>query len=737
MLPLLLALSVTAAPTFTFGPELGSEAQLGREANAGWSALEATWTAAGGAPLAHSLSLRIERARSLPSQVAGRSRVGLVELRQGDGGRLTEGLVTALRHELAHQFLFAACGTASDDALFHEAFAVATSGELAAWNEGPYLSMAAARRQLRSAPSLDTRSARAALARMLVNGPQQAGLPRPLALRLRRCADRGAWVPLSVDDLTALTLAAGDALVVLSRHSGEVLREEGDARVALPFGSTLKPFVAAGALAQAPRLHPRPGSDDWACGAALPDPVDVGTALARSCNGYFLDWAAREPSIAALGAYGPLLRALGLSRLPADGSEAIGLRPTLTLSPLALAQAYRALAESQPQILELLRETPRQGTLAGLPASPRLEGLALKTGTVRDADGRVELGLIVAVDADVLAVLVRKGKMPRAMATDLADALEPFRGQRAQELVEVQVFGLLPFDAVEARCAGLPILATPSGPLLASHTDGALGPLVKSGRALCLGAPWMVSFPQGPVGGRAYAGIFRFDPPPPYRPPEGAAPISERTRRAREGSAFVFATRLGLYTAGVLAAEDAQIAGEPRVALAQTIAHNAHAPRHLHRPVCDTTHCQAFLGTVPPHPGELAALARADATGAGWLPFSQGGEAPWAERRPLARVARALGGTPSALRFEADRAQVTIDGSEGDARFDDHLTLPCETVRSALQLPACPQEARIVGDEVRFLGKGRGHGLGMDVEHAKQSPRDAQGILREAYGAAR
>jgi hypothetical protein len=737
MLALLLALQLAATPSVVLGDGLQPEPALRREVAAGWRDLETRWTAVGGAPLQSPGTIRIDRGRSLPQQMAGRSRVGAIELRQGVDGVLTGAMVTALRHELAHQFLFAACSAASDDALFHEAFAVATSGELAAWNEGPYLSMNAARRQLRSAPSLDVRSARSALARMLVNLPQASGLPRPLALRLRRCADRAAWVPLSVDDLTAVALTEGDALVVLNRHSGEVLREQGDARVPLPFGSTLKPFVAAGSLAHAPKLHPQPGRDDWFCGEALPDPVDLATALARSCNGYFLDWAAREPEVARLGAYGPLLRALGLAHLPEDGSEAIGLRPTLKLTPLALAQAYRVLAAAQPELLGMLRETPRHGTLAGLPVSPRLEGLALKTGTVRDADARVELGVIVAVDTDVLAVLVRKGRMPRAMAADLVEVLEPFRGQREQVSTEVQVLGLLPTDAVEARCAGLAVVVAPSGPELATHTSSALSLLVKSGQALCLGAPWMVSFPRGPQGGRPYAGSFRFDPPPPYRLPDGAPPISERTRRAREGSSFIFTTRLGLYTAGVLAAEDGPIAGEPRVALALTIAHNAQAPRHPHRPVCDTTHCQAFLGTVAPQAAELAALAQADATPGGWLPFSQGGDEAWTESRPLPRVARALGGVPSALGFSDGEVHATVESTEGDARYDDHLTLPCETLRNTLQLPACPASAQVTGSEVHFSGRGRGHGLGLDVERAKKSSRDARGILQEAYGPGR
>jgi len=735
MSPLVLALALAAAPSFELAPGLEPAAPIAREANAGWRDLADTWSDVTGTR-PPSPKLRLERGDDLAPDRAGASRIGVVELRASRDGLLTTQMVVALRHELAHQMLWAACPAASDDALFHESFALATSGELAAWNDGTYLSMGAAKRQLASSHSLDNRAARSALARLLANAQMDHGLPRVLTVRLRRCADGTRWIPLTVDELTSIPLADGDALVVLSRHSGEALQLQGDANVPLPFGSTLKPFLAAGSFGSAPVLPVDAKREEWSCGDDAPKTMNVETALLRSCNGYFLDWAARDAKVAKLGAYGPVLKQLGLAHLPADGSEAIGLRPTLKLTPLALAQAYRVLAATNPNVIDILRHNAERGTLSNLPASSRLRGIALKTGTVRDADSRAELGLIVAVDDDVVAVMARKGRQPRSFAGELADVLEHLRGQRELAKAEVQVLGLVPPEQVEARCPGISVLATASGPKLASVTTQ-LEDLTRTGDALCLGAPWMLSFPGGPKEGRAYAGTFRWSPPPSYVPPEGMPPPSERQRRAREGSSFIFATRLGLYVAGVLAAEDSQLAGEPRAALARAVAHNVGAERHPGRPLCDTTHCQAFRGTVRPQPGDAAAL-NDDALGsAGWLTFSQGGDEPWSEVRPLAKVAQALGATPITLGFAEERVRFTVRTSDGDAVYEDRAELPCERLRNPLHLPACPDAAELVGSQVRFHGHGRGHGEGLDLEAAKHGPLDHRELLKSAYGADR
>src|ERR671916_469543 len=110
----MVAALLVATPTFVTRGDVTPEAELRREAEAAWKALEARYVAeAGGAPA------------KAP-------------------GVLDERLRVALRHELAHQLLWWACPQSSEDRLFHEAFAVAVSGELAAWGEGPYQSLSRA-----------------------------------------------------------------------------------------------------------------------------------------------------------------------------------------------------------------------------------------------------------------------------------------------------------------------------------------------------------------------------------------------------------------------------------------------------------------------------------------------------------------------------------------------------------------------------------------------------------------
>jgi hypothetical protein len=61
-------------------------------------------------------------------------------------------------------------------------------------------------------------------------------------------------------------------------------------------------------------------------------------------------------------------------------------------------------------------------------------------------------------------------------------------------------------------------------------------------------------------------------------------------------------------------------------------------------------------------------------------------------------------------------------------------TRPCEPVRSALRLPACPRSAELDGQTVVFHGEGQGHGLGLDVAAAIRSPLPAKVLLERAYG---
>ncbi|KFA92557.1 SpoIID/LytB domain-containing protein [Archangium violaceum] len=724
---------LAATPVFLTRGDVTPEAELRAEAESTWKALEARYVAeAGGAPGRAPMNISLRRGVGMLPSRNGQGRPGTVELRQEKPGVLDERLRVALRHELAHQLLWWACPASAEDRLFHEAFALAVSGELAEWREAPYQSLTSASAELARNPDVDTPRARRALARVL---NESTGFPRALTRRLRQCQDGARWaVPLSVDELAGVAQVVASATVVLSRHSGEVLFSEGDIRTAMPYGSTLKPFVVAGSGGPPPVLSPRAEVPEWVCGERLPGKVDAKTALVRSCNGYFLDWEGQGSAPRAFGPWGAVLAAVGLSGEPLDMADAIGLQSTLRLSPWGLAQAYRLLAEARPDLMEVLSGSAARGTLSELPASKDYAGVAAKTGTVRDAESRPRLGWIVAVDGDMVAVVARPGKMPRAFAHEVPEVLAKVRKKRSGlEAARVQVMGLVQPSAIEVRCQGAGFLLEQGTPRAVPEGFAKLEPLVQIGAMVCLGSPWRVRFPDAPAG-RDYAGIFTNSPPPPYKPPAGV-PTSPNALKARRGSDFLFRTTRLQYTAGVVAAEDASLKGEARVALARVVAHNerhAHS-RHAGRPVCDTTHCQAFLGTVRVQPEEERALAAPPLRWREWLPFSQGGQEPWSETRPRERVDSLLGMGVTAVRFADGRVHFLRTRREGGAVFDAAESLPCELLRSALKLPACPRTAHFGDREVSFEGRGQGHGEGLDVEAAKESSLDSGRILERAY----
>lgn len=721
MLAAALALALAAVPAFRV--EGVAPDALAREAMAVWTELEARAAAAGLSPPLTPRPVRLRVEALAPGQ-AGMSAPGLTLLRPLPSDRRR----AALRHELSHQLLWEACSAGSEDRLFHEAFALWVADEAAAWEDGPWMTSGAAREVLLRARTLDAPASRRALSRLLASAPSRGGgAPEPLSRAFARCEAGSRWVPLSVSDL-APQAAAGDALVAVSRHSGEVLIAEGAAAVPVAFGSTLKPFVVAGAGGAPPRLAPHPERPEWACGPLLPE-MDVETALLRSCNGYFLDWAARTPALHALGAYGPVLVALGLPRTPRSAAEAIGLAPSLAISPLALAQAYRLLAEARPDLIDALRRNADEGTLSGLATSFALRGVAIKTGTVRDDAERPLVGLIVAVEDDVVWVMVRAGQAPRAFAAELVRAWR--RAPHGREAVEVQVLGLVGAERAEARCDGAGVRLAGGVPEPAARAFAPLSQLLSRGEAICLGGSWHMRFPG--VADRRYDGALRWSPPTDQEP---RGDVPERAYRARRGSDVVLRTTRLLYVAGVLAAEDAALRGEARVALARVVDHDARRAahqRHRGRPVCDTTHCQVFAGTAPIHAEERRALAAPPLPGAKWLAFSRGGDEPWRERRPTRDVEQALGAGARDLAFEAAAVRWVITVEDGRGAWEEPRRAGCEVLRGPLRLPSCPDRVRREGGAFVFEGRGAGHGEGLDLERAKRSGHSADQLLHESY----
>lgn len=381
------------------------------------------------------------------------------------------------------------------------------------------------------------------------------------------------------------------------------------------------------------------------------------------------------------------------------------------------------------------------GALLLLPAATLSEGTELCV--VSRHSGELIAGDDFAVDAssgarrarelaEAVRVEAEAGKGARRAGVDLQlevdddrvvvrgpKATAPARA-RAESAVEVQVFGLVGPDRVSVLCRGR--AARVGGGQVEELPPGwqMLRAALGTGAILCTGGAWQVRVAGSQP--RPYAGIFSFRPLP-DRPPEAGS--TRREARARRGSEVIFRTTLSAYVSGVLAAEHAGLGGEAAVALAQVIAHDARVERHPGRPLCDTTHCQAFLGTVPDTPEVRRALELPELPTTRWLPYSRGGTEPWEVRQPAAEVRAALG---DAQRFGGDGRVLEVVRSTGVER------IPCEPVRASLRLPSCPTEGVFEGETVRIRGRGRGHGLGLDVDAARSSGLTAPELLRRAYG---
>ena len=776
------ALAVPAPPVpvieVTAAVDVAVAEVLARDALAQWALLDGLWTTTKTTTPSSTSPRRIvvRSAFSLPVQQLARSTPGTIELRLGPpavvGATVDDATRTALRHEVVHQYLWQRCPQAARDRLFHEAMAVALSGEARQWRTDGYLSLPVAMDTL-AHNDLDTAAARRALTRVVGEGGQfdpgqpsssSSSLSSSLRARFGRCHDGAPWVPLTLEELAGTdAIAVGDALVVLHTVTGEVLEVQGSSGTAMPFGSTLKPILVAAIVAAGQRLPliTRRGTDPmWACGDGASSTMAAAEALRRSCNGWFLDWVSQRrvevdtgPGGPALGTWGPVLSRLGLNRLPVDMSEAIGVRTGLTISPRGLAESWRLLMLSTPprgalDVRAVLRE---RGTLAGVDHVDGLAGMSAKTGTVRDGQSRPVLGLLVAADDELTIVRVRQGAQARALVDDVVAARRRHAG-RHQQPVSVQVFGLVPEVGIAASCAGTAVIVGAAPKLLSSSSSSSSSSALASvgaddGVAVCAGAPWMVQ-PTATSADRPYAGLFRRRP---IRPSSSsslssssssstAPSASPRQRAARRGSDLQFTTSRGRYAEGVLRAEDSRLRGEARVALVRVIDHNVdHADeRHGGRPVCDTTHCQTFLGTASGPAADVTEALASPLRGAslsGWLPFSQGGQAPWTAERSTARVRAAIGAFGS-IAVNGSVVVVVRSTSSRDAVYDEAETMPCERLRSSLQLPSCPTRIDTHDDRVVFVGVGAGHGLGLNVERARTlsaAGASADAILDDAW----
>lgn len=748
-------------PGIRFEPSVPADQARRWEAGArtAWAEWEARFRARAERP---PLTVGLADASSLLRDL-GRSRSSRIEL----NGSLPRAAADAtFRHELAHVFLESRCpGLARASPLLSEAFALHASGDaprrLA--DAGGFPGLAAARDWLvlnAGDAAADERAATRALVRVLGRGGAGEPWDAVFAGLLGGCRDASFSTSRALADfLDAVRGADEDPPVsradflLLDGLSGETLAADGRTGARFPAGSILKPSLVAAVPAL---MEPRAARDAaaWRC----PGPPARGermtweAALQRSCNGFFLDFPSGTED--AFAAWEDTLGRLGFAAPPRTMEGRIGLLGDYGASAAEVVRLYSWLDLASPHVVDALRMTASEGTLAPAAEAPwfAARGIALKTGTVRGARSEPLHAWIVAVGPRspagtpaFVAALHATGRATSSLLPELRRRLAAAL-TGLESPADVQVLGLVPPGSVAAGCAaGIPLAVREPGGAWRLEEPGAvrpMGALGSGGACACPGSALVLSFPgaDGTPRVRAYHGTLRVEPPPPGEPHAGV-PLRARSARARAGSRYVLATSLLSYLTSSVLSEAPSAHTEVQKALALAVASNRLSRRHGERPPCDTTHCSLFGHDerVPARTRQRARAAVANvggltleppASGRAWLPFFLGGRAPWTEVRSAGEVRAELG-----LAADPARLARLADGSV-EVEAGTVKRVPCEVLRNQLRLPSCPDALEEAAAGFVFRGAGEGHGEGLDVTAANAAAAegaDFRALLRRAF----
>ncbi len=699
----------------------------------------------------------------------GRTRGGRIELHR----LLARGAADAVfRHELAHVFLESRCADlASGAPMLSEAFALFVSGDAARRTfEGTRFLYASAARDWLLANAADARAdsrvAQQALARVLAQSEPSRAWEELFTRLLSSCGGATFSASGALTDFLDTVRGAGKApapsrvdFLLIDGLSGEMLAQDGRPGGRFPVGSILKPSLVA---AQPALMEPRAARNglEWHC-PGPPKPGEVFTwerALASSCNGFFLDFGAASPE--GFAAWEEEMRRFGLrfADRTVDMEERIGLAEGITVSPLEAVRLFAWLDRKAPFVVDALRRTARDGTLACAAEAGwfAARGIALKTGTVRDAASEPLHAWILAVGPRdgtgapaFVAALHATGRATGSLLPDLKRrVLDALTG--LERPAEVQILALVPGGGVGLACDDSAPLAVrgASGEWRLESPGKAVAPgtLVPGELYVCPAAALAMTWGDGrgePRRRRSF-GALRVEAEP-ADDVRSSVPLRARSARARRGSRFVLVTSERSYATSSLLSELPAGHTELLAALSLIVRNNRLAHRHGDRPPCDTTHCNLFGqdGNVTAAERERARRAvrltadfeiAAPEAGRTWMPFFLGGSGGWTQVRSRAVVAQALGleAEPESLLRAADGAfEVAAPAAR---RF------PCEVLRNQLRLPSCPESVTPLPREFRFSGTGEGHGAGLDLTRAAAAAAegaDFREILARAWPDAR
>ena len=219
--------------------------------------------------------------------------------------------------------------------------------------------------------------------------------------------------------------------IVVDMRTRQVLKQDWpDAEKPIPVGSLVKPFTALASAGPFPTLTCH-GTADRCWLSKGHGSIGFTTALAQSCNAYFLQLA-RDVDAHSLAV---VAAKFGIPPPSAPTRETppqtmIGLGTGWQISPLALARAYCELTarSAEPRVAEILaglKLAAESGTARAIG-----RGALAKTGTAPCVAKRKHKGdgftiVLVPADAPRIAILVRVHGVPGAEAAKTAALLLP------------------------------------------------------------------------------------------------------------------------------------------------------------------------------------------------------------------------------------------------------------------------------------------------------------------------
>jgi len=671
------------------------------------------------------------------SQIKGFSGLTIGSLIKYNSQLSNDVLLKVLSHELGHSFLNARCGErVVNNDLLHEAFAQ--------WINGDYKRISTQSKLFnyrKSAINWLSRGDRSslknikndevAIARLLSIPGKDSEIEKYFLKMLKDCPS-GKYDAVGFQKILMLEprprkIGRVDFLLI-DRISKEVVKDEGRTKTKFRVGSSLKPFL----IAIDHSLMTTKISQNqlyWAC-PSLEDKTKIREwsweeALAKSCNGFFLDHS-----------FGPLFyktfaqstRSLNIDLGVKHPSvnQMVGLIDGVSNSSYDQVKILDWISLTNPKIIKAMRETVTIGTLSGNPEAKWFsqKGYSLKSGSVRDSKGEPLESWIIGISDRFIFAIHASGTSTAHLISDAYLKLKHY-DQKAEE-VKVQVLGLVPLEKLEIACSdGGKIMSSQSTNDWIFTKEKFIGLELKDKtHYTCPGSSFVMSFDSrgGDKIHRRYFGtlFLNFDKLPVLGKNNHT---TERRRRARSGSYLWIKTSLHHYLQNTIISEFPNGKDEVIKALALVIKNNVKNNRHLDRPICDTTHCQVFgRGNLAPLVvkkrierivNSIASENLSDYDiNEDWKEFSLGGEEPWKKFRNNRDLEKALG-------IKSQLYDVRVLGKLVEIVTQNKVTsISCEFLRNQLSLPSCPDDSNKYGEGFVFTGRGEGHGNGLDLKMA-------------------